>query len=77
MILFFAVGVRFELTILLRGHHISSVALSTTQPPHQSSQTERVDQMGLEPTTSSMPWRRAANCATGPSLGEDKFYFKS
>lgn len=25
-----------------------------------------LDLMGLEPTTSSMPWRRATNCATGP-----------
>ncbi len=25
-----------------------------------------VDLVGLEPTTSSMPWKRAPNCATGP-----------
>jgi hypothetical protein len=25
-----------------------------------------VDLVGFEPTTSSMPWKRAPNCATGP-----------
>ena len=25
-----------------------------------------VDLEGFEPSTSSMPWRRAPNCATGP-----------
>ncbi len=25
-----------------------------------------VDLVGIEPTTSSMPWKRAPNCATGP-----------
>jgi hypothetical protein len=25
-----------------------------------------VDLVGLEPTTSSMPWKRAPSCATGP-----------
>ena len=25
-----------------------------------------VDLVGVEPTTSSMPWKRAPNCATGP-----------
>jgi hypothetical protein len=29
-----------------------------------------VDLVGFEPTTSSMPWKRAPNCATGP-LAED------
>jgi hypothetical protein len=28
-----------------------------------------VDLVGFEPTTSSMPWKRAPNCATGPSMG--------
>ncbi len=27
-----------------------------------------VDLVGIEPTTSSMPWKRAPNCATGPLL---------
>jgi hypothetical protein len=27
-----------------------------------------VDLVGFEPTTSSMPWKRAPNCATGPQL---------
>jgi hypothetical protein len=26
-----------------------------------------VDLVGIEPTTSSMPWKRAPNCATGPT----------
>src|SRR5271170_1047578 len=28
-----------------------------------------VDLVGIEPTTSSMPWKRAPSCATGPRLG--------
>ena len=35
---------------------------SGTSPLH----TPHVDRVGLEPTTSSMPWRRATNCANGP-----------
>ena len=32
-----------------------------------------VDLVGIEPTTSSMPWKRAPSCATGPfSRGHDK-----
>src|SRR5580693_2004120 len=27
---------------------------------------ELVDLVGIEPTTSSMPWKRAPSCATGP-----------
>jgi hypothetical protein len=27
-----------------------------------------VDLIGIEPMTSSMPWKRAPNCATGPHL---------
>jgi hypothetical protein len=27
-----------------------------------------VDLVGIEPTTSSMPWKRAPNCATGPQV---------
>src|SRR5579871_3525865 len=29
---------------------------------------ELVDLDGFEPSTSSMPWKRAPNCATGPTL---------
>ena len=29
---------------------------------------ELVDLVGIEPTTSSMPWKRAPSCATGPRL---------
>ena len=29
-----------------------------------------VDLEGFEPSTSSMPWKRAPNCATGPSEGQ-------
>ena len=28
-----------------------------------------VDLVGIEPTTSSMPWKRAPSCATGPRTG--------
>jgi hypothetical protein len=31
-----------------------------------------VDLVGIEPTTSSMPWKRAPSCATGP-LAREKF----
>jgi hypothetical protein len=27
-----------------------------------------VDLVGIEPTTSSMPWKRAPSCATGPHI---------
>src|SRR4051812_16571251 len=30
-----------------------------------------VDLVGIEPTTSSMPWKRAPSCATGPQGGFD------
>ena len=33
-----------------------------------------MDLVGIEPTTSSMPWKRAPNCATGPQKGY--FYFR-
>src|SRR5581483_4325609 len=29
-----------------------------------------VDLVGIEPTTSSMPWKRAPSCATGPHVNE-------
>jgi hypothetical protein len=31
-----------------------------------------VDLVGIEPTTSSMPWKRAPSCATGPRLGRNR-----
>ena len=30
-----------------------------------------VDLIGIEPMTSSMPWKRAPSCATGPRFGGD------
>src|SRR5947207_15279022 len=34
-----------------------------------------VDLVGIEPTTSSMPWKRAPSCATGPLCkGRTNFY---
>src|SRR5271157_5250088 len=30
-----------------------------------------VDLVGIEPTTSSMPWKRAPSCATGPLRGRN------
>ena len=32
-----------------------------------------VDLIGIEPMTSSMPWKRAPSCATGPLLLRDSF----
>ncbi len=29
-----------------------------------------MDLTGIEPVTSSMPWKRAPSCATGPLFGE-------
>ena len=31
-----------------------------------------VDLVGLEPTTSSMPWKRAPSCATGPRIRRNR-----
>ena len=31
-----------------------------------------MDLVGIEPTTSSMPWKRAPSCATGPLCGDTK-----
>ena len=31
-----------------------------------SRRVKMVDLVGIEPTTSSMPWKRAPSCATGP-----------
>jgi hypothetical protein len=33
-----------------------------------------VDLIGIEPMTSSMPWKRAPSCATGPLIGKDSLY---
>jgi hypothetical protein len=33
-----------------------------------------VDLVGIEPTTSSMPWKRAPSCATGPQRKGQLFY---
>src|SRR6202047_2568107 len=38
---------------------------------HRQKRFERlVDLAGIEPTTSSMPWKRAPSCATGPLVGD-------
>jgi hypothetical protein len=33
-----------------------------------------VDLTGIEPVTSSMPWKRAPSCATGPLFGKNYIY---
>ena len=33
-----------------------------------------MDLIGIEPMTSSMPWKRAPSCATGPHGGMQLFY---
>ena len=33
-----------------------------------------VDLVGIEPTTSSMPWKRAPSCATGPLFDHTNDY---
>jgi hypothetical protein len=33
-----------------------------------------VDLVGIEPTTSSMPWKRAPSCATGPREKTEALY---
>ena len=37
--------------------------------------SDLVDLVGIEPTTSSMPWKRAASCATGPLGGIQQLLF--
>src|SRR6201996_7168410 len=32
-----------------------------------------VDLVGIEPTTSSMPWKRAPSCATGPQRKDETY----
>jgi hypothetical protein len=39
-----------------------------------SDQVKLVEPMGFEPTTSSMPSRRAPNCATAPPGNTSKVY---
>ena len=47
-----------------------------------SRRVKMVDLVGIEPTTSSMPWKRAPSCATGPLEGtllsdaDDLDYFR-
>jgi site-specific DNA recombinase len=42
-----------------------------------SSELNMVDLVGIEPTTSSMPWKRAPSCATGPLCGgKDCHHFR-
>src|SRR5947208_1274194 len=37
-----------------------------------------VDLVGIEPTTSSMPWKRAPSCATGPlAVRSESFNFRA
>ena len=36
-----------------------------------------VDLVGIEPTTSSMPWKRAPSCATGPQRKGQLSYCRS
>jgi hypothetical protein len=36
-----------------------------------------VDLIGIEPMTSSMPWKRAPSCATGPLLGRTSSILRS
>jgi hypothetical protein len=52
--------VRFELTRGLLPYGFSRAALSTAQPLFQEAVLRIVDPMGVEPTTSPMPWARSA-----------------
>src|ERR1700691_6587372 len=38
-----------------------------------SAEGSLVDLVGIEPTTSSMPWKRAPSCATGPRDSEGNY----
>ncbi len=40
------------------------------QPVRAKSLRNLVDLIGFEPMTSSMPWKRAPNCATGPHVDD-------
>lgn len=47
---------------------LHTVAISASGMSMWATVIVLVDLVGFEPTTSSMPWKRAPNCATGPSL---------
>ena len=62
-------------TVLTREVHDTSLAkkarldhsgFAVLQKSHLCFWENLVDLVGFEPTTSSMPWKRAPNCATGP-----------
>jgi hypothetical protein len=62
---------------LAAGHiarHYSTYRPRNCGPPDGRSKLRRelVDLVGIEPTTSSMPWKRAPSCATGPRLKTKK-----
>ncbi len=44
----------------------TSVLLPNWQAGYRPVVEKMVDLVGIEPTTSSMPWKRAPSCATGP-----------
>jgi hypothetical protein len=47
-------------------NHDTNVMPVSTRPVLR----DLVDLVGIEPTTSSMPWKRAPSCATGPLWGK-------
>ena len=59
-----------ELGFLNRSESSLFNALETVD----SRKVSLVDLIGIEPMTSSMPWKRAPSCATGPLLGKDSIY---
>ena len=44
----------------------ASYWVRSAQSNAKKSEGMLVDLVGIEPTTSSMPWKRAPSCATGP-----------
>ena len=59
-------------------HHIPNhppgVADGSRMKSNLNVEAHLVDLVGIEPTTSSMPWKRAPSCATGPQEGLSYFH---
>ena len=48
-----------------------ALAWNCPRPLRDDGLRDLVDLVGIEPTTSSMPWKRAPSCATGPRSSGD------
>ena len=51
-----------------RRGHSGNLTGTAGEGQREDGRKNLVDLVGIEPTTSSMPWKRAPSCATGPLL---------